>query len=85
MEVLVPQKAFPWKLIYDPAANDGNGAIEATLGDESVTLPLKRGDKAKGAKLDRFGLFTTHRGGSYVRIYFDDLKYTAAREPCCRE
>jgi hypothetical protein len=44
-----------------------------------VTLDLNDGDKAKGAALDRFGLFTTHRGGSFVRIYFDDLQYTAAR------
>jgi hypothetical protein len=51
----------------------------ATLGEESVTLALKAGDKARGASLDRFGLFTGHRGGSFVRIYVDDLKYTAAR------
>ncbi len=76
--VLTPQKQFDWKLIYDPAANDGNGAITTTLGDESVTLNLKPGDKAKGAAFDRFGLFTTHRGGSYVKIYFDDLRYTPA-------
>ena len=31
-------------------------------------------------EFDRFGLFTGHRGGSFVRIYFDDLKYTAARQ-----
>lgn len=78
--VLVPQKVFPWKLVFDPAAGDGKGAIEVTLGNESVTLPLKAGDKAKGARLDRFGLFTGHLGGSFVRVYFDDLKYTAASE-----
>jgi hypothetical protein len=77
--VLVPQKTFDWKLTYDPAANNGGGAIEVTLGPESVTLPLKPGDHAKGATLDRFGLFTTYRGGSYVRIYFDDVAYTASR------
>jgi len=48
-----------------------------TLGDESVTLLLKDGDKQKGARFDRFGLFTAHRGGSYLKIYFDDLRYTA--------
>lgn len=77
--VLVPQKVFPWKLAYDPAGAGGKGTIEATLGEESVTLTLRDGDKAKGANFDRFGLFTTHRGGSYVRIYFDDLAYTASR------
>jgi hypothetical protein len=78
--VIVPQKVYEWKLVYDPAGNGGKGTVEATLGNESVTLPLKDGDKAKGAVLDRFGLFTGHRGGSFVRIYFDDLKYTAARQ-----
>jgi hypothetical protein len=40
-------------------------------------MPLKAGDESKGATFDHFGLFTTHRGGSYVKIYFDDLQYTA--------
>ena len=47
--VLVPKQQFDWKITYDPAASDGKGAITVTLGDESVTLPLKEGDKAKGA------------------------------------
>ena len=50
-----------------------------TLDKESVTLPLKKGIKAQGASLDRFGLFTPAVGGQVVRIYLDDLKYTAAR------
>jgi hypothetical protein len=75
--VLLPQKVFEWSLAYDPAANDGKGEIKVTLGNESVTLALKDGDKAKGATLDRFGIFTTHRGGSFVRLFFDDLSYTA--------
>jgi hypothetical protein len=77
--VLVPQKTFDWKLVYDPAANNGKGAIEATLGSQSVVLPLKANDKAASASFDRFGLFTAHIGGSYVRIYFDDLSYTTAQ------
>jgi hypothetical protein len=72
----VPQKAFKWTLVYDPAGNGGKGVIEGTLGNESVRLALKDGDKAKGATFDRFGLFTTHRGGSFVRIFFDDMTYT---------
>ena len=78
--VLVPQKVYAWKMLYDPAANDGRGAIQVTVGDESMTRPLRPGDKAKGASFDRFGLFTTHRGGSYVKIYFDDLTYTDGSE-----
>jgi hypothetical protein len=78
--VLVPRQVSPWKLVYDPDAAGGQGAIRATLGTESVTLPLKPGDKAKGATLDRFGLFTTHIGGNFVCVYFDDLTYTSGSE-----
>jgi hypothetical protein len=76
--VLVPQRVFDWKLVYDPEGNGGKGTLEARLGSESVTLPLKSGDKSVGAIFDRFGLFTGHIGGSYVSIYFDDLAYTTA-------
>jgi len=34
--------------------------------------------KAEGAILDRFGFFPSG-GGGLVQVYFDDLKYTAAR------
>ena len=51
-----------------------------TLGDESVTLPLKDRLKAQGGGFDRFGLLTSNIGGQLVRIYFDDLTYTAARQ-----
>jgi hypothetical protein len=77
--VLTPGKVYDWSLVYDPAAEGGNGAITVTLDKESVTLPLKKGLKAQGASFDRFGLFTSNIGGQIVRIYLDDLKYTAAR------
>jgi hypothetical protein len=75
--VLAPGKAFAWSLVYDPAVNEGNGAMCATLGAESVRLALKPGQKAEGASLDRFGLFNATVGGQMVKIYLDDLTYTA--------
>jgi hypothetical protein len=75
--VLVPGKVYEWSLVYDPMAEGGHGAIQVTLGKESVTLPLRKGVKAQGAAFDRFGLFTSNIGGQIVRIYLDDLKYTA--------
>ena len=66
-----------WSLVYDPAAEGGRGAIRVTLGEESVTLALKKGIKAQGARFDRFGLFTSTIGGQVVRIFLDDLRYTA--------
>jgi hypothetical protein len=77
--VLTPGKVYDWSLVYDPAAEGGNGAITVTLDKETVTLPLKKGVKAQGASFDRFGLFTSNIGGQIVRLYLDDLKYTAAR------
>jgi hypothetical protein len=76
--VLTPGKAFDWSLTYDPAAAAGRGEIRVTLGKESVTLALKPGQKAEGATFDRFGLFTSTAGGQMVKIYLDDLAYTAA-------
>jgi hypothetical protein len=77
--VLPPGKACEWRLVYDPAAGGGTGAVTVTLDKKSVTFPLKKGIQAEGARFDRFGLFTTDIGGQIVRIYLDDLKYTAAR------
>jgi hypothetical protein len=74
--VIVPEKMYEWTFDYDPQANDGNGSIQLTLGDQSVSLKLKDGDKAKNATFDRFGLFTNHIGGSFVKVYVDDVKYT---------
>jgi hypothetical protein len=75
--LLVPKKVFDWKFIYDPNANSGKGEIEVTLGEETIRLPLRNGDKSKGAMFDRFGFFTSHIGGSFVEVYLDDLRYTA--------
>lgn len=77
--VLVQGTVYDWSLVYDPQADAGRGAIRVTLGDESVTLHLKQGIKAQGGRFDRFGLFTSNIGGQIVRIYLDDLKYTAAK------
>lgn len=77
--VLTPGRIFDWSLLYDPEGNSGLGEMKVTLGDESVTLPLKPGRKEEGATLDRFGMFTSQMGGQMVRIYLDDLTYTAGK------
>ena len=83
--VLVPGKVFEWTLAYDPAGNKGTGALTLTMAGQTVTLNVKPGHKAQqktaGAFFDRFGLFTTHVGGGVVKIYFDDLTYTASPAP----
>jgi len=77
--LLIPGKKEEWSLIYDPAANHGDGAIAAKLGEESVVLNLKPGQKAaaREARLDHFGMFSIGPGGQIVKIYLDDLEYTA--------
>jgi hypothetical protein len=77
--ILVPGRTYEWSLVYDPTAEAGNGAVTVTLDKESVRLPLKKGLKAQAASFDRFGVFTSNIGGQIVRIYLDDLAYTAAR------
>jgi hypothetical protein len=79
--VLTPEKVYDWSVVYDPAAEGGKGAITVRLDKESVTLVLKKGIKAQGARFDRFGLFTSNIGGQIVRVYFDDLKYTSEARP----
>jgi len=79
--VMVPGTAYEWSLVYDPAAADGRGAITAKLGDESVTLELKPGqkEKMKEARFEKFGLFSIYPGGQIVKVYVDDVSYTSRR------
>jgi hypothetical protein len=75
--VLEPGKIYQWSLSYDPTAQDGLGEIRVSLGDKTDTVNLKKGLKSQGATFDRFGLFNSSIGGQVVKIYLDDLKYTA--------
>jgi hypothetical protein len=76
--VLAPGKTFDWTLSYDPTANAGQGEIAVRLGSEFVTLAMKPKLETEGARFDRFGLFTSTIGGQMVKVYLDDLHYTAA-------
>lgn len=77
--VLVPGKPYTFSITYDPAANNGNGAATVTLGDETFTHTYKQRQLNKNATLDRFGLCTITTGGQVVKIYFDDLTYSASK------
>ena len=70
-------KPHTWSVAYDPAANGGHGAVTVTLDQETVTLDLPEKLRAEDLQFDRFGLFAPGVGGSKVKIYFDDLEYTA--------
>ena len=78
--LLVPETVYNWSLVYDPDADEGRGTIRVALGSDAVTLHLKPGIKGQGGHFDRFGLFTSNVGGQIVRIYLDDLCYTAGSQ-----
>ena len=69
-----------WRLTYAPEANGGNGRMTVTFNDETVSLNLKPGARARGAVFDRFGMFSFQRGGHFVDIYFDDIVYSVQHE-----
>ncbi len=71
-------KPLDWSIIYDPGAAEGRGAVTATLGDQSFTLPLKVGEKEQGAVMNRFGIFNMQdNNGKYCEVYLDDIEYTS--------
>ena len=65
--------------MYDPAVAGSRGSLRLTLDGQAATVDLMAGAKAEGGKLDRFGLLTVSPGGGHVKVYLDDLTYTAGR------
>jgi hypothetical protein len=75
-------KQYEWTLEYDPGAGDGNGAIAFSIGGQRIVKTLPPGEKARGAVLDRFGVFNMQWANSkWCDVYLDDLTYTTAIEP----
>jgi hypothetical protein len=70
-------KPHTWSVAYDPAANSGQGAMTVKLDDETATLEVPENLRSGEMQFDRFGLFSPGIGGAKVKIYFDDLEYTA--------
>lgn len=73
-------KVHSWSLHYDPAAAGGRGQITVTFDETTHHLDLKRGERAEGATLDRFGLFNLQVGGHHVEAYLDDVVYSKFRD-----
>lgn len=71
--------AYEWSFVYDPVANKGNGQMRVTLDGKSATLDLKPGVKAQVKVLDRFGVASVGTGGGPVKVYLDDLQYSASK------
>jgi hypothetical protein len=69
-----------WSLEYSPTAGGGRGQITVRLGKQTTQLVLRKGDRAGGARFDRFGLVTTWIDGNGQQIYWADLTYTCKQE-----
>ena len=70
-------RVHEWSMRYSPSGAGGKGQIRITLDGEAHTLNLRPGDKARGAKFDRFGIFNMQSGGHHVRVYIDELTHTS--------
>ena len=80
--VIVPDgKRRQFTFVYDPKANDGVGRVTYTLDGERTTFDLTPAMRKAGATLNRFGMANVRRGGNSVRVYLDDLTYSARRDP----
>ena len=66
--------AHAWSITYDPAGNNGGGAVTVTLGGETAVCHLDAGHKADGATFNRFGLLPVLKsadGGG--EVWLDDV------------
>jgi hypothetical protein len=78
--------AHHWSLKYDPAGNNGAGAVTVTLGGETAVCHLAAGHKADGAVFDRFGLLpvlkSADAGGE---VWIADLTLDGRKEDLSRD
>ena len=54
----------------------GRGRIAIALDDRRAFLDLEEGVRAKGTRLDRFGIVTSWIDGNRQEVFWDDLEYT---------
>ncbi|HEY5912071.1 MAG TPA: hypothetical protein VJA21_15820 [Verrucomicrobiae bacterium] len=78
LRIYPDRSSHSWSLRYDPEAANGSGRITVSLDSQTCTLDLDSEDRRTGAFFDRFGICTPWIDGNSVRVFFDDLQYTAA-------
>lgn len=78
--------ALPWSIKYDPAGNNGSGAVTVTVGEETAVCHLDAGHKADGATFDRFGLMpvlkSADNGGE---VWLDDVTINGVRDDFAKD
>ena len=79
-KLFAPGASHAWSMRYDPAANEGGGAIVATCDGDELTVNLDADHRADGATFDRFGILNVLKsfdGGG--EVWLDDLDVNGAR------
>ena len=73
--------AHRWSLRYDPEANSGEGAITATIDDQTAVCHLQKGHKADGATFNRFGMINVIKSADAGgELWLDDLTINGIEE-----
>lgn len=73
------QQSLPWKIAYDPEANEGRGVLTATIGDATAECLLDEGHKADGARFNRFGILNVIKSAdSGSEFWVDDVVINGA-------
>jgi hypothetical protein len=77
-----PFSQHNWSLDYNPAANNGSGALTVTLDEKKWVVNLTRAHRIGGATFDRFGMLNEQRAnGNSAEVYIDDVTYTVVAIP----
>jgi hypothetical protein len=69
-----------WSLRYDPRANEGRGAVTATIDGQTAVCHLDDGHKQDGATFNRFGLMTVMKSADTGgHVWLDDVQVGQTR------
>jgi hypothetical protein len=67
-------RSFRWTLNYDPQANDGRGAVTATIGEHTAVCNLDEAHRQDGATFTHFGILNVVKSAdSGSEVWFDDV------------
>jgi len=76
---LIAGKTYEWSLVYAPEGDNGNGTIRLTLDEAHVVVKLKPGQRTRSDLRSLRDVLHSHRR-NLVRVYLDDLRYTAGKQ-----
>ncbi|MBI4569822.1 MAG: hypothetical protein HY719_15625 [Planctomycetes bacterium] len=75
-----------WSLRYDPEANEGRGALFASIDDATAVCHLEAGHKSDGATFNHFGLMTVMKSAdSSGTLWLDDVTVNGEPEEFAKD